>query len=212
MSALCVPAGHNVRLMNAGDAVKRSVLLLSSCFAFSSAQAASECPGFPALATSGEALLAQLRALPPVGIDRELQACAPATVIDFAYSGGTLCSFGVGKESVEAATAAVTRLADGGALVEYLYLFPYAPASHARLLALLAAHFSQVDKAAYPPFLQAARAGKETTALFAHGGYYISLGKPTDGDSATWYSNVIFEKMDKPALGVRKVCQDAADD
>lgn len=209
MSALCVPAGHNVRLMNAGDAVKRSVLLLSSCFAFSSAQAASECPGFPSLATSGEALLAQLRALPPVGIDRELQACAPATVIDFAYSGGTLCRFG---GEVDAATAAVTRLAEGDELVEYLYLFPYAPASHARLLALLAAHFSQVDKAAYPPFLQAARAGKETTALFAHGGYYISLGKPTDGDSAAWYSNVIFEKMDKPALGVRKVCQDAADD
>jgi hypothetical protein len=208
VSALCVPAGHNVRLMNAGDAVKRSVLLLSSCLAFSSAQAASECPGFPALATSGEALLAQLRALPPVGIDRELQACAPATVIDFAYSGGTLCSFG---GEVAAATAAVTRLADGGALVEYLYLFPYAPASHARLLALLAARFNQVDKAAYPAFLQAARPGKETTALFAHGGYYISLGKPTEGDSAEWYSNVIFEKMDKPALGVRKVCQEGSD-
>ena len=208
MSALCVPAGHNVRLMNAGDAVKRSVLLLSSCLAFSSAQAASECPGFPALATSGEALLAHVRALPPVGIDRELQACAPATVIDFAYSGSTLCSFG---GEVDAATAAVTRLADGGALVEYLYLFPYAPDSHARLLALLAAHFSQVDKVAYPAFLQAARPGKETTALFADGGYYISLGKPTEGDSAEWYSNVIFEKMDKPALGVRKVCQEGSD-
>ena len=208
MSALCEPAGHNVRLMNAGDAVKRSVLLLSSCLAFSSAQAASECPGFPILAMSGEALLAQVRALPPVGIDRERQACAPATIIDFAYSGGTLCRFG---GEVDAATAAITRLVDGGELVEYLYLFPYAPDSHARLLALLAAHFSQVDKAAYPAFLQAARPGKETTALFAYGGYYISLGKPTEGDSAEWYSNVIFEKMDKPALGVRKVCQEGSD-
>ena len=207
-----MPSGHNGCLMNAGDAVKRSVLLLSCCLAFSSAQAASECPGFPALATSGEALLAQLRALPPVGIERELQACAPKTIIDFAYSGGVLCRFGVDKESVEAATAAVTRLADGGELVEYLYLFPYAPDSHARLLALLAAHFSRLDKAAYPAFLQAARPGKETTALFAHGGYYISLGKPAAGDSAEWYSNVIFEKMDRPALGVRKICQDAADD
>lgn len=188
--------------------MKRRLLLLSSCLAFSCAQAASECPGFPALATSGEALLAQVRALPPVGVDRERQTCAPATIIDFAYSGGTLCRFG---GEVDAATAALTRLADGGELVEYLYLFPYAPDSHARLLALLAAHFSQVDKAAYPAFLQAARPGKETTALFVHGGYYISLGKPTAGDSAEWYSNVIFEKMDKPALGVRKVCQEESD-
>jgi len=208
VSALCEPAGHNVRLMNAGDAVKRSVLLLSSCLAFSSAQAASECPGFPALATSGEVLLAQVRALPPVGIDRELQACAPATIIDFAYSGGTLCRFG---GEVDAATAAVTRLAEGDELVEYLYLFPYAPASHARLLALLAARFTPVDKAAYPAFLRAARPGKETTALFTHGGYYISLGKPTEGDPAEWYSNVTFEKMDKPALGVRKVCREGRD-
>ena len=187
--------------------MKRRVLLLSCCLAFSAAQAASECPGFPALATSGEALLAQVRALPPVGIDRERQACAPATIIDFAYSGGTLCSFGGDRESVEAATAAVTRLADGGELVEYLYLFPYAPASHARLLALLTARFNQVDKAAWPAFLQAPMPGKETTALFTHGGYYISLGKPSEGDPAAWYSNVIFEKVDKPALGVRKVCR-----
>jgi hypothetical protein len=206
-----MPARHNVRLMNAGGAVKRSVLLLSCCLVFSSAQAASECPGFPALATSGEALLAQLRALPPVGIDRELQACAPATVIDFAYSGGVLCRFGADDETVEAATAAVTRLAEGGELVEYLYLFPYAPATHARLLALLAAQFTQVDKAAYPAFLQTARPGKETTALFAHGAYYISLGKPTDGDPSEWYSNVIVEKRDQPALGVRKVCRKGND-
>ncbi|MGK5058696.1 hypothetical protein ACQ4WY_17330 [Janthinobacterium sp. LB2P49] len=191
--------------------MKRRLLLLSCCFAFSCAQAASECPGFPVLATSGEALLAQVRALPPIGVDRERQACAPATIIDFAYSGGTLCSFGGDKESVEAATAAVTRLADGGELVEYLYLFAYAPASHARLLALLAARFTPVDKAAYPAFLRAARPGKETTALFTHGGFYISLGKPTEGDSAEWYSNVIFEKMDKPALGVRKVCREERD-
>ena len=191
--------------------MKRRVLLLSCCLAFSAAQAASECPGFPALATSGEVLLAQVRALPPIGIDRERQACAPATIIDFAYSGGTLCSFGGDKESVEAATAAVTRLADGGELVEYLYLFPYAPASHARLLALLAARFSQVDKAAWPAFLQAPAPGKETTALFTQGGFYISLGKPTEGDPAAWYSNVIFEKMDKPALGVRKVCREGRD-
>ena len=187
--------------------MKRHLLLLSCCLAFSAAQAASECPGFPVLATSGEALLAQVRALPPVGIDRERQACAPATIIDFAYSGGTLCSFGGDRESVEAATAAVTRLADGGELVEYLYLFPYAPASHARLLALLTARFNQVDKAAWPAFLQAPMPGKETTALFTHGGYYISLGKPSEGDPAAWYSNVIFEKVDKPALGVRKVCR-----
>ncbi|MEG1053632.1 MAG: hypothetical protein RSF79_16490, partial [Janthinobacterium sp.] len=88
--------------------MKRRLLLLSCCLAYSCVQAASECPGFPVLATSGEALLAQVRALPPVGIDRERQACAPATVIDFAYSGGTLCSFG---GEVDAATAAVTRLA-----------------------------------------------------------------------------------------------------
>ena len=187
--------------------MKRRVLLLSCCLAFSAAQAASECPGFPVLATSGEVLLAQVRALPPVGIDRERQACAPATIIDFAYSGGTLCSFGGDKESVAAATAAVTRLADGGELVEYLYLFPYAPATHARLLALLAARFNQVDKAAWLAFLRAARPGKETTALFTYGGFYISLGKPTEGDPAAWYSNVIFEKVDKPALGVRKVCR-----
>jgi hypothetical protein len=191
--------------------VKRRVLLLSCCLAFSAAQAASECPGFPVLATSGEALLAQVRALPPVGIDRERQACAPATIIDFAYSGGTLCSFGGDKESVEAATAAVTRLADGGELVEYLYLFPYAPASHARLLALLTARFTPVDTAVWPAFLQVARPGKETTALFAHGGFYISLGKPTEGDPATWYSNVIFEKIDQAALGVRKVCREERD-
>ncbi|WP_454774201.1 hypothetical protein [Janthinobacterium tructae] len=188
--------------------MKRRVLLLSCCLAFSAAQAVSECPGFPALATSGEALLAQVRALPPVGIDRERQACAPATIIDFAYSGGTLCRFG---GEVEAATAAVTRLADGGELVEYLYLFPYAPSSHARLLALLAARFSQVDKADWPAFLQGITPGKETTALFTQGGYYISLGKPTEGDPAAWYSNVIFEKMDKPALGVRKVCREGRD-
>ena len=191
--------------------MKRRLLLLSCCLAFSAAQAASECPGFPALATSGETLLAQVRALPPVGIDRERQACAPATVIDFAYSGGVLCSFGAGKEAVEAATSAVTRLAEGGELVEYLYLFPYAPATHARLLALLAARFTPVDKVAWPAFLQAARPGKETTALFTHGGFYISLGKPTEGDPAAWYSNVIFEKRDKPALGVRKVCREARD-
>ena len=191
--------------------MKRRVLLLSCCLAFSAAQAASECPGFPALATSGEALLAQVRALPPVGIDRERQACAPATIIDFAYSGGTLCSFGGDKESVEAATAAVTRLADGGELVEYLYLFPYAPATHARLLALLAERFTPVDKAAWPAFLRVARPGKETTALFTHGGFYISLGKPSEGDPAAWYSNVIFEKMDQPALGVRKVCREGRD-
>lgn len=188
--------------------MKRRVLLLSCCLAFSAAQAASECPGFPALATSGEALLAQVRALPPVGIDREWQACAPATVIDFAYSGGTLCRFG---GEVDAATAAVTRLADGAELVEYLYLFPYAPASHARLLALLAARFTPVDKAAWPAFLQGATPGKETTALFTHGGFYISLGKPAEGDPADWYSNVIFEKMDQPALGVRKVCREGRD-
>lgn len=191
--------------------MKRGVLLLSCCLAFSSVQAASECPGFPVLATSGEALLAQVRALPPVGVDRERQACAPATIIDFAYSGGTLCRFGGDEGTVDAATAAVTRLADGGELVEYLYLFPYAPATHARLLALLAARFDQVDKAAWPAFLQGATQGKETTALFTHGGYYISLGKPTDGDPAAWYSNVIFEKVDKPALGVRKVCREGRD-
>ena len=188
--------------------MKRRLLLLSCCLAFSAAQAASECPGFPALATSGEALLAQVRALPPVGIDRERQACAPATIIDFAYSGGTLCSFG---GVAEAATAAVTRLADGGELVEYLYLFPYAPATHARLLALLAARFTPVDKAAWPAFLQGTRPGKETTALFTYGGFYISLGKPTEGDPAAWYSNVIFEKVDMPALGVRKVCKEDRD-
>ncbi len=187
--------------------MKRRVLLLSCCLVFSAAQAASECPGFPALATSGEALLAQVRALPPVGVDRERQACAPLTIIDFAYSGGTLCRFGGDKESVEAATAAVTRLADGGELVEYLYLFPYAPATHARLLALLAERFTPVDKAAWPAFLQVATPGKETTALFTYGGFYISLGKPTEGDPVAWYSNVIFEKVDKPALGVRKVCR-----
>ncbi len=188
--------------------MKRRVLLLSYCLAFSAAQAASECPGFPALATSGEALLAQVRALPPVGIDRERQACAPATIIDFAYSGGTLCSFG---GEVDVATAAVTRLADGGELVEYLYLFPYAPATHARLLALLAERFTPVDKAAWPAFLRVARPGKETTALFTHGGFYISLGKPSEGDPAAWYSNVIFEKVDQPALGVRKVCREGRD-
>ena len=191
--------------------MKRRVLLLSCCLAFSAAQAASECPGFPALATSGEALLAQVRALPPVGIDRERQACAPATIIDFAYSGGTLCRFGGDEGTADAATAAVTRLADGGELVEYLYLFPYAPASHARLLALLAARFTPVDKAAWPAFLQGAAPGKETTALLTHGGYYISLGKPAEGDPAAWYSNVIFEKMDQPALGVRKVCREGRD-
>ena len=188
--------------------MKRRVLLLSCCLAFSCAQAAGECPGFPVLATSGEALLAQVRALPPVGIDRERQACAPATVIDFAYSGGVLCRFG---SEVDAATFAVTRLADGGELVEYLYLFPYAPATHARLLALLAARFTPVDTAAWPAFLQVATPGKETTALFMHGGFYISLGKPTEGDPSAWYSNVIFEKRDKPALGVRKVCREGRD-
>ncbi|AYM75774.1 hypothetical protein D9M09_08125 [Janthinobacterium agaricidamnosum] len=186
-------------------------MLLSCCLAFSAARAASECPGFPVLATSGEALLAQVRALPPVGIDRERQACAPATVIDFAYSGGTLCRFGGDEGTADAATAAVTRLADGGELVEYLYLFPYAPATHARLLALLVSRFAPVDKAAWPAFLQRAAPGKETTALFTHGGYYISLGKPTAGDPAEWYSNVIFEKMDQPALGVRKVCREERD-
>ncbi|MGX9714237.1 hypothetical protein ACWYXJ_08215 [Janthinobacterium lividum] len=192
--------------------MKRRLLLLSCCLALSnSVQAASACPGFPALATSGEALLAQVRALPPAAVDRERQACAPATVIDFAYSGGTLCRFGAGEGAVDAATAAVTRLADGGELVEYLYLFPYAPASHARLLALLAARFAPVDKAAWPAFLKTARSGKETTALFTHDGFYISLGKPTEGDPAAWYSNVIFEKMDKPALGVRKVCREGSD-
>ncbi|KAB8064909.1 hypothetical protein [Janthinobacterium violaceinigrum] len=191
--------------------MKRGVLLLSCCLVFPSVQAARACPGFPALAASGEALLAQVRALPPAGIDREVQACAPRTVIDFAYSGGVLCRFGAGTEAVEAATAAVTRLADGGELVEYLYLFPYAPDSHARLLALLAARFNQVDKAAWPAFLQGATPGKETTALFTHGGFYISLGKPTEGDPAAWYSNVIFEKVDMPALGVRKVCQEGRD-
>ena len=209
--AIRVPAMHNGRLLNVGDAVKRAVLLLSCCLILPSAQAASACPGFPALATSGEALLAQVRALPPVGVDREIQACAPRTVIDFAYSGGVLCRFGAGEEAAEAATAAVTRLADDGELVEYLYLFPYAPATHARLLALLGARFAPLDKAAWPAFLQGATAGKETTALFTHGGYYISLGKPTAGDPAAWYSNVIFEKMDRPALGVRKVCKDAGD-
>ena len=199
-----MPVRHNGRLMKTGDAVKRAVLLLSACLALVPAQAASDCPGFPVLATSGEALLAQVRALPPVGIEREVQACAPKTVIDFAYSGGVLCRFG---GEVDAATAAVTRLADGGELVEYLYLFPYAPERHARLLALLAARFGQVDKAAWPAFLQGATPGKETTALFIHGGFYISLGKPTEGDPAAWYSNVIFEKMDQPALGVRKVCR-----
>ena len=192
--------------------MKRAVLLLSCCLILPSAQAASACPGFPVLATSGEALLAQVRALPPVGIDREGQACAPATIIDFAYSGGTLCRFGGDEGAVDAATAAVTRLADGGELVEYLYLLPYAPATHARLLALLAARFNPVDKAAWPAFLQAATPGKETTALFTHGGYYISLGKPTAGDPADWYSNVIFEKVDQPALGVRKVCREGRDD
>jgi len=191
--------------------VKRRLLLLSCCLAFSAARAASECPGFPVLATSGEALLAQVRALSPVGVDRERQACAPATVIDFAYSGGILCRFGGEEGTADAATAAVTRLADGGELVEYLYLFPYAPATHARLLALLAARFAPVDKAAWPAFLQRATPGKETTALFTHGGYYISLGKPTAGDPAEWYSNVIFEKMDQPALGVRKVCREERD-
>ena len=192
--------------------MKRDVLLLSCCLALSNAvHAANACPGFPVLATSGEALLAQVRALPPVGVDREVQACAPKTVIDFAYSGGVLCRFGAGEEAVDAATAAVTRLADGGELVEYLYLFPYAPATHARLLALLGARFALVDRAAWPAFLQNATAGKETTALFTHGGYYISLGKPTAGDAAAWYSNVIFEKMEQPALGVRKVCKDAGD-
>lgn len=191
--------------------MKRRLLLLSCCLAYSCVQAASECPGFPVLATSGEALLAQVRALPPAGIDRERQACAPATVIDFAYSGGTLCRFGGDEGTVDAATAAVTRLADGGELVEYLYLFPYAPATHARLLALLAAHFTPVDKAAWPAFLQGLTPGKETTALFTHGGYHISLGKPTEGDPAAWYSNVIFEKVDKPALGVRKVCREGRD-
>ncbi|QKY08261.1 hypothetical protein [Janthinobacterium lividum] len=188
--------------------MKRRLLLLSCCLALSnSVQAAGACPGFPALATSSEALLAQVRALPPVGVDRERQACAPATVIDFAYSGGVLCSFG---GEVDAATAAVTRLADGGELVEYLYLFPYAPASHARLLALLAMRFAPVDTAAWPAFLKTARPGKETTALFTHDGFYISLGKPTEGDPAAWYSNVIFEKVDKPALGVRKVCREGS--
>lgn len=191
--------------------MKRAVLLLSCCLACSAARAASECPGFPVLATSGEALLAQVRALPPVGVDRERQACAPATVIDFAYSGGILCRFGGEEGAADAATAAVTRLADGGELVEYLYLFPYAPATHARLLALLAARFNQVDRAAWPAFLQRATPGKETTALFTHGGYHISLGKPTAGDPAEWYSNVIFEKMDQPALGVRKVCREGRD-
>lgn len=199
---------HNGRLMNAGDAVKRGVLLLSCCLAFSFAQAAGECPGFPAVATSGKALLAQVRALPPVGIDRERQACTPATVIDFAYSGGTLCSFG---GVADAATAAVTRLADGDELVEYLYLFPYAPETHARLLALLAARFAPLDKAAYPAFLLTATPGKETTAVFVHDGYYISLGKPSAGDPVEWYSNVIFEKRDKPALGVRKTCREGSD-
>ncbi|MCC7601201.1 hypothetical protein IGS61_27200 [Janthinobacterium sp. FW305-129] len=191
--------------------MKRRLLLLSCCLAYSCVQAASECPGFPVLATSGETLLAQVRALPPVGIDRERQACAPATVIDFAYSGGTLCRFGGDEGTVDAATAAVTRLADGGELVEYLYLFPYAPAMHARLLALLAARFTPVDKAAWPAFLQGLTPGKETTALFTHGGYHISLGKPTEGDPAQWYSNVIFEKVDRPALGVRKVCREGRD-
>lgn len=192
--------------------MKRRLLLLSCCLALSnSVQAASACPGFPALATSSEALLAQVRALPPAAVDRERQACVPATVIDFAYSGGTLCRFGAGEEAVDAATAAVTRLADGGELVEYLYLFPYAPASHARLLALLAARFAPVDKAAWPAFLQGPKPGKETTALFTHDGFYISLGKPTEGDPAAWYSNVIFEKVDKPALGVRKVCREGSD-
>ena len=191
--------------------MKRRVLLLSCCLAFSAAQAASECPGFPALATSGETLLAQVRALPPVGVDRERQACAPATVIDFAYSGGTLCRFGGDEGTAYAATAAVTRLADGAELVEYLYLFPYTPASHARLLALLAARFTPVDKAAWPAFLQGATPGKDTTALFTHGGFYITLGKPAEGDPADWYSNVIFEKMDQPALGVRKVCREGRD-
>ena len=191
--------------------MKGRLLLLSCCLVFSAAQAASECPGFPALATSGDTLLAQVRALPPVGVDRERQACAPATVIDFAYSGGTLCSFGDDGGAVDAATAAITRLADGGELVEYLYLFPYAPATHARLLALLAARFTPVDTAAWPAFLQVATPGKETTALFMHGGFYISLGKPTEGDPSAWYSNVIFEKRDKPALGVRKVCKEDRD-
>lgn len=204
-----MPVRHNGRLMKTGDAVKRAVLLLSACLALAPAQAASDCLGFPVLATSGEALLAQMRALPPVGIEREVQACAPKTVIDFAYSGGVLCRFG---DEADAATAAVTRLADGGELVEYLYLLPYAPERHARLLALLDARFARVDRAAYPAFLRAATPGKETTALFIHGGYYVSLGKPTVGDPTQWYSNVIFEKMDKPALGVRKVCQEAADD
>ena len=106
--------------------MKSRLLLLSCCLAFYCAQAASQCPGFPVLATAGEPLLA--------------------------------------------------------------------------------ARCRQIDKAAYPALLQGARPGKETPALFAHGAYYISLGKP-----AEWYSNVIFEKMDKPALGVRKVCQERRD-
>ncbi|MGK5062130.1 hypothetical protein [Janthinobacterium sp. LB3P112] len=58
---------------------------------------------------------------------------------------------------------------------------------------------------------QAASPGKETTALFTYGGFYTSLGKRTKGDPAEWYSNVIFEKMDKAALGVRKVCREGRD-
>ena len=101
---------HNGRLMKSGDAVKRGVLLFSCCLVLPSAQAAGACPGFPALATSGEALLAQVRALPPVGIDRERQACAPATIIDFAYSGGTL-SAGVSVELRQSSVVGA-RIAD----------------------------------------------------------------------------------------------------
>ena len=112
-----------------------------------------------------------------------------------------------------AATTALVRAAQekDPAWKDGRAIFAAAEAGNETVLALLDARFARVDRAAYPAFLRAATPGKETTALFTHGGYYVSLGKPAAGDPTQWYSNVIFEKMDKPALGVRKVCKEDRD-
>lgn len=160
------------------------------------------CPGFPD--TSGAGLLARLRALPPVGIDEERDSCPPATVTSLVHGAGDLCLF---NGEVLAAMAAVTALASDASVVEYNYLLPYAPAAHARLLAILDSRYARVPPQQVPAYLRVPVRGQETTAFFDGGAWLIALGKPTQGDPTSWYSNIIFESRAHPALGLRKRCQ-----
>lgn len=158
--------------------MRQLLITLSYFFAVSSAYAASVCSETIFDLKYEKPMLAKLNTFTPLRVERfPSSQCIPKTNAIMAM-GAPLCLF---DGEIPVAATIIETLETDGSITGYVYMIPFSPMSHAKLLASLKNRYTEVPEAMHPEPLKSKVAHREIAAIFKINDVYISLAKPTDG-------------------------------